>query len=137
MNVVKATDILETRNEFSKNSDGITYQFFTDLKNEIINFKENDFVYAIAVGNYIDMFTLHNDQIKKTTYRVTLSSFENQLASSCLKRCHRSYLVNKKKVTNISGNAQGLKLELKDQTEEIPVSRKYMPFIKQFFLQFP
>ena len=50
--------------------------------------------------------------------------------SSSLKRCHRSHLVNLKKVKNISGNAQGLKLELINQSEMVPVSRNYIPIIK-------
>ena len=33
---------------------------------------------------------------------------------------------------NISGNAQRLKLELINQSEIIPVSRKYIPIVKQF-----
>ena len=35
---------------------------------------------------------------------------------------------------NISGNAQRLKLELINQSEIIPVSRNYIPIIKQFIL---
>ncbi|NHF61200.1 LytTR family transcriptional regulator [Flavobacteriaceae bacterium TP-CH-4] len=137
LNVNQANEILETKKEFKESVDGTTYQFSTDLKNEIVNFNEDDFYYAMAEGNYIDMFSLDKNQLKKVTYRVSLSSFENQLTSTCLKRCHRSYLVNLKKVTNISGNAQGLKLELRNQTVAIPVSRKYIPSVKQFFLQFP
>ena len=34
---------------------------------------------------------------------------------------------------NIFGNAQGLKLELINQSETIPVSRKYIAIVKQFF----
>jgi hypothetical protein len=36
-------------------------------------------------------------------------------------------------VKNISGNAQGLKLELINYSEIIPVSRKYIPIVKEFF----
>ena len=76
------------------------------------------------------------NELKKVTYRVTLSSFEAQLEkSSGLVRCHRSYLVNLKNVENISGNAQGLKLELKNQSEMVPVSRKYIPIVRQFFVE--
>ena len=81
------------------------------------------------------MCSLDENTLKKVTYRVTLSSLEIQLKeASSLIRCHRSYLVNLNKVKNISGNAQGLKLELINQSEIIPVSRNYIPIVKQFFL---
>lgn len=133
LNSDHALDILSTKKEVAKNSNGKIQQISTDLKNETFSFNENDFIYAIAVGNYIDMCILVENSLKISTYRVTLSSFEAQLDSSILKRCHRSYLVNLKKVKNISGNAQGLKLEFEQFPEIIPVSRKYIPIVKRFF----
>jgi len=102
----------------------------TDLKNETISIKEENFLYAMAVGNYIELYSVENDEIKKKTYRVSLGSLELQLLSNRLKRCHRSYLVNLNKVEGVSGNAQGLKLKLTDLSGNIPVSRKYIPDIK-------
>ena len=129
-----ASNILINKKEFLKDSKEDTHQISTDLKNETFSFSENDFNYAIAEGNYIDMYSLDENTLKKETYRVTLSSFETQLKeSSSLIRCHRSYLVNLNNVKNISGNAQGLKLELINQSEIIPVSRKHIPIVKQFF----
>ena len=129
-----ATNILKNKKEILKDSKEITYQISTDLKNETFSFSENDFNYAIADTNYTDIYILDENTLKKVTYRVTLSSFETQLKeSSSLKRCHRSHLVNLKKVKDISGNAQGLKLELINQSEMVPVSRKYIPLVKQFF----
>jgi len=129
-----ATNILKNKKEILKDSKEITYQISTDLKNETFSFSENDFNYAIADTNYTDIYILDENTLKKVTYRVTLSSFETQLKeSSSLKRCHRSHLVNLKKVKDISGNSQGLKLELINQSEMVPVSRKYIPIVKQFF----
>ena len=129
-----ATNILKNKKEILKDSKEITHQISTDLKNETFSFSENDFNYAIADTNYTDIYILDENTLKKVTYRVTLSSFETQLKeASSLKRCHRSHLVNLKKVKDISGNAQGLKLELINQSEIIPVSRKYIPIVKQFF----
>ena len=129
-----ASNIIKNKKEYLKDLKEVTHQISTDLKSETFSFKENDFNYAIAVGNYIDMCSLDENTLKKVTYRVTLSSFEIQVKeSSNLIRCHRSCLVNLNKVKNISGNAQGLKLELINQSEIIPVSRKYIPIVDQFF----
>jgi len=133
-NLDLASNILKNKKEFLKDSKEVTHQILTDLKNETFSFSENDFIYAIADGNYTDISYLDENTLKKVTYRVTLSSFETQLKEvSSIVRCHRSYMVNLKKVKNISGNAQGLKLELIKQSEIIPVSRKYIPIVKQFF----
>jgi len=134
-NLDLASNILKNKKEFLKDSKEVTYQILTDSKNETFSFSENDFIYAIADGNYTDISYLDENTLKKVTYRVTLSSLETQLKeASSLVRCHRSYMVNLKKVKNISGNAQGLRLELINQSEIIPVSRKYIPIVKQFFL---
>ena len=134
-NLKLANNILKNKKEFLEDSKEAAHQLSTDLKNETFSFSEHDFNYAIADGNYTDVCSLDENTLKKVTYRVTLSSFETQLKeSSSLKRCHRSHLVNLKKVKDISGNAQGLKLELINQSEIIPVSRKYIPIVKQFFL---
>jgi len=133
-NLNLAKNILKNKKEFLKDSKESTHQISTDLKNETFSFSEHDFNYAIADGNYTDISSLDENTLKKVTYRVTLSSFETQLKeASSIVRCHRSYMVNLKKVKNISGNAQGLKLELINQSEIIPVSRKYIPIVKQFF----
>ncbi len=105
----------------------------TDLKNETFSFDDHDFSCAVASGNYIDIFSTSDGQLKRKTYRITLASFEKQLDVAHLKRCHRSYLVNMNKVINVSGNAQGLKLTLSDQVGEVPVSRKYIPIVRQYF----
>lgn len=132
----QAHDIQNIKNAFIPKSNETAHQISTDLKSETISFREDDFIYAKAVGNYIDMFYLVENTLKRVTYRITLSSFEVQLGeSSSLVRCHRSYLVNLKKVVNITGNAQGLKLELKNQSEIIPVSRKYIPIVRHSFLK--
>ena len=134
-NLNLANNIIKNKKEFLKDSKEATYQILTDLKNETFSFSQHDFNYAIADGNYTDISSLDENTLKKVTYRVTLSSFETQLKeASSIVRCHRSYMVNLKKVKNISGNAQGLKLELINQSEIIPVSRKYIPIVKQFFL---
>ena len=133
-NLNLASNILKNKKEFLKDSRHVTHQILTDLKNETFSFLENDFNYAIADGNYTDICFLDENKLKKVTHRVTLSSFEIQLKEvSSLIRCHRSYMVNLNKVKNVSGNAQGLKLELINHSEIIPVSRKYIPIVKEFF----
>ncbi|MFK7933355.1 MAG: LytR/AlgR family response regulator transcription factor [Saprospiraceae bacterium] len=89
---------------------------------------EKDFYYAEAMQNYVSIFYQNGDTFKKHIVRNTLSAIEQQLADSLIIRCHRSYLVNRQAITKIGGNAQGLKLSLRNLTDTIiPVSRKFIP----------
>ena len=99
LNRNQAHTILSAQKEFKKKSNEIIHRISTDSKNETISFKEHDFNYALADKNYIDMRILVEGTLKTVTFRVTLSLFEAQLEkSSSLIRCHRSYLINLKKV---------------------------------------
>lgn len=110
------------------------FTILTNLKSEQFSIREKEFYFARAVGNYVEIFSGLDDKLEKEIYRLSLSSVEEQLnGNKRLIRCHRSYIVNLNKVVNISGNAQGLKLELDSSSYVIPVSRKYIPLVKQFF----
>ena len=130
-----ALNMLNEKNETKQKPKIGIYSIVTDLKNEIFTFEDRDFSYAVAEGNYTDFYFSNKGELNSVTYRISLSSFEKQINSSNLQRCHRSYLVNLDKVINISGNAQGLKLTLDDDTSEIPVSRKYISVIKASLLK--
>ncbi|MGH1364576.1 MAG: LytTR family transcriptional regulator DNA-binding domain-containing protein [Calditrichia bacterium] len=129
--VKEASDIVGNLEEVERSSDEPVWKITTDLKDETFSVSEQFFMYAEAIGNYIEIHHIESSEVKKATYRLSLSSFEKQLSSDHLIRCHRSYLVNLKMVEDVSGNAQGLKLKLKELARLIPVSRKYIPTIKK------
>lgn len=134
LNTTDAHEILASKGTSHETFDQQIHHISTDLKDEIIILIEEEFNYAVAVGNYIDVWSLVENTLQKATYRVSLSAFEAQLvASSSLVRCHRSYLINLKKIDHIAGNAQGLKLQLKNQEKTIPVSRMYIPKVRQYY----
>jgi len=135
INKKEAKAILRGKSKSSRSLKEGVYSIVTDLKNETFTFEDQHFTHAIAEGNYTDFYFIEESRSKSVTYRISLSSFEMQLEGSNLKRCHRSYLVNLNHVSNVSGNAQGLKLSLTDSPFEIPVSRKYIPAIKEYFFK--
>lgn len=92
---------------------------------------ENEFLYAESQQNYVAIFYLKEGEIKETTLRNTLKNIQSQLPEKPFFRCHQSYLVNTSLIENVSGNAQGLRLQLKGLNDmEIPVSRKYISALK-------
>ena len=105
----------------------------TDLKNESFSVDISTFCFAEAEGNYIDLYYLEEEVLKRHTYRIRLSAFESQLATDSLVRCHRSFVVNLAQVTKVSGNAQGLTLHFANTEATVPVSRKYLHTVKAYF----
>ncbi|NOX52688.1 MAG: hypothetical protein GXP16_19460 [Gammaproteobacteria bacterium] len=120
-----------------KSSDGAAdlaiFPISTESSNDAFVIDENVLLFVEAQGNYVFVYAAEEKAHKKTLHRVALTRLEQELHSDHLKRCHRSYLVNLRKVVNITGNAQGLRLWLEDTDHKIPVSRKYMPVIKSYF----
>ena len=103
----------------------------TESENNEINLA--NLLYIESVGNYINVATTLDGQPARNLYRKTLKSVESSSTHDNIRRCHRSYIVNLDKVTEVKGNAQGLKLTLKDCQDLIPVSRKYIKEVKQYF----
>jgi len=85
-----------------------------------------------AMENYVNIYEKQGDKLTKTTERRTLQSAHEDSAFRNLIKCHRSYLVNTEYVTEVNGNAQGLKLVLSHpECPTIPVSRSYIGKVKE------
>jgi len=88
--------------------------------------------YVEAMQNYVTVWFLEEGGLKKEVLRSTMTLTESQFGETDVIRCHRSYLVNVDSIEKVSGNAQGLRLKLKDVSKaEVPVSRSFIPKIKE------
>jgi hypothetical protein len=91
--------------------------------NEFLMVKPLQIIFMEAADNYVEIH-FREERLKKVLLRSTLSLIHQQLGSfEFFIKCHRSYVVNRNHIVSTSGNAQGLKLKLKDIEEPIPVSR--------------
>jgi len=93
----------------------------------------DDLLYLESDGNYAFLNQIKDGVVSKTLHRTTLKSIESDNKFSNIQRCHRSFIVNLNQVVEINGNAQGLKLSLQNCDEIVPVSKKYIPVIKNYF----
>lgn len=85
----------------------------------------NNILFLLAQDNYVIVNYVKEDKLTKEIIRTTLKQAQDDLGDyQDFYRCHKSYIVNLDKVRNVSGNAQGLKLELNYTNEIIPVSRQ-------------
>jgi len=80
-------------------------------------------LYVKSDANYVEVFYLNNQKIKKELIRIQLKSIEEQIPQTNFFRCHKRYLVNLKHIIKVKGNARNLVLVLDYCNEEIPVSR--------------
>lgn len=96
----------------------------TNVKSDDFTLHLNDFLFARAEGNYLEVYCVAAVGIKKELKRMTLSQLEDQLHSfRYIIRCHRAYVVNTRRIQHVTGNAQGYVLSFSATTEQVPVSR--------------
>ena len=87
--------------------------------------KEN-LIYIESADNYICIWYLKNDMLKKQLMRITMKDISEQLAETNIVRCHRSYMVNLDLVKVMRREKENLFLELGvPNVKEIPISRTY------------
>jgi len=94
-----------------------------------LNIDSQHIVYVKAEGNYIEIFLSDGTKLLK---RLTMKSLENILSSyPNFVKTHRSFIVNINQIDSITGNAQGYKLQLKNCSDIIPVSRNMISLFNE------
>lgn len=92
-------------------------------------------LYIVASDNYVDIHYMSNGRITKYSLRNSMRSIEELCMQNNLIRCHRSYIVNLKKIKIIQKDrSEGLFAEL-DTTgsPHIPISKKYADQVVKAF----
>jgi len=91
-----------------------------------------EILYLQACQNYVDVHLRRNGKKEKQMVRTTIKGFEYHLSSyPQFVRCHKSFMVNTGMVENAKGNSQGWVLQLLNCNETVPVSRKFIPRMKE------
>jgi hypothetical protein len=81
-------------------------------------------VYLCSNDNYVTIVTIKGETLNKTHLRGTLKAVESELKNnSSFFRCHKCYIVNSVYADHLTGNVQNMKIKLKTEGPEIPVSR--------------
>ncbi len=101
-------------------------------RNEELQIEPERLLLLTASDNYVEIFFIEAGKIKKQLFRNTLKTMESAMSNQPqFYRCHKAHIVNLKKVIHVSGNAQGLKLEIEGLSELVPVSRNLTTQIKE------
>ena len=87
--------------------------------------KEN-LLYIESADNYISIWYLKNEQLKKQLVRTTLKETSIQLADTSVIRTHRSFMINIDKIKVLRREKDNLFIELDHPgLKDIPVSKTY------------
>lgn len=126
-NTEQAQELSRTLTQKTAPIDDSRIEIETELKSESFSFFINEFIFAKADGNYIELWLSRKGVNTAELKRMKLKDLELLLGEyPQIVRTHRSYLINKDHIQNISGNAQGYKLTLKNCKIVVPVSRTYL-----------
>ncbi len=111
-------------------------KFFADGKSEPLRVLLNEIILIKSANNYIEVYCMQNNEVKKYLIRNTLNYAEHLLRDyKNIVKCHRSCVVNTSFIINLKTGQTGPKLKIKNIDEEIPVSRQYILKVKEIIMK--
>ena len=99
--------------------------------NESVTLLISHLLFIEAVGNYVKVSRLLNDQVHTDMLRATMKQMEETLQDyPMIVRCHRAFLVNLGQVEQFVSHSGSTQLLIKHCHESLPVSRSNMSQVK-------
>ena len=103
----------------------------TGTTNESVTLQISHLLFIEAVGNYVKVNHLRNDQVQTDMLRATMKQMEETLQGyPMIVRCHRAFLVNLGQVEQIVSHSGSTQLLIKHCHESLPVSRSNMAQVR-------
>ena len=100
--------------------------------NEHVTLEISDLLYIEAVGNYVKVCQLRENEAHTSMLRATMKQMEDALqAYPMIVRCHRAFMVNLGQVEQISSNSRAMQLVMHHTHDAIPVSRSNVNKLKE------
>lgn len=99
---------------------------FCDNKGDLkLSIRPNHVYYAESSSNYTTIHYQNNGKMERLLLRNTMKSVEEQLATHGFARCHRTYIINLKKVQLVRKERDGYYLDMENGITNIPISQTY------------
>ena len=103
----------------------------TGTTNESVTLPISHLLFIEAVGNYVKVCHLRDEQVRTDMLRVTMKQMEETLQGyPMVVRCHRAFLVNLGQVEQIISHSGSTQLLIKHCHESLPVSRSNMAQVR-------
>lgn len=105
----------------------------TNVRGNDLELPINNLLYVEAQKNNVQVCYLRDDKPTTVELHTTLSAVVDELkAYDNIFQCHRSFVVNVNNITQAKGNSNGYQLRLANSHATIPVSRQYVPRLKDY-----
>ena len=118
----------DVQNQVTCPPDSLT---LTGTTNDSVTLQISHLLYIEAVGNYVKICHLRDDQVHTDMLRATSKQMEETLAAyPMIVRCHRAFLVNLGQVEQIVSHSGSTQLVMKHSHDAVPVSRSNMTQIR-------
>ena len=105
----------------------------TNVRGNDLELPINNLLYVEAQKNNVQVCYLRDDKPTTVELHTTLSAVVDELkAYDNIFQCHRSFVVNVNNITQAKGNSNGYQLRLSNSHTTIPVSRQYVPRLKDY-----
>ena len=104
-----------------------------NIRGDDLTIPINSLLYIEAQKNNIAVCYLKEGKALCAEVHTTLTAVVEELKKyENIFQCHRSFVVNVNNITSAKGNSNGYQLTLGPCTNSIPVSRSYVPQLKEF-----
>ncbi|MBQ9639063.1 MAG: LytTR family transcriptional regulator [Bacteroidales bacterium] len=134
--LTRLTEQLEELQRGMPRSDERIVSFVDERGNEKIAIGSDSIIYIESAGNYVDIVYESGDKVDRYCLRNTLKSIEATCTQNGLVRCHRSYLVNLRKVKMLRHESDGVYAVLHVHSlADIPVSKTYAAEVARLYSQ--
>ena len=110
-----------------------------DTKGEMrLSVRREHLLLIDAADNYICVWYTNNNSPKKVLVRNTLKHVAEQLASTHIQQCHRSYMVNLDLVKVMRREKEGMFIEFGIAgVPDVPISKTYVDSVKKWLMSSP
>ena len=98
--------------------------FISENGKHKIQIQPSQLLFIKSADNYVEIFYLSDNKVKKELQRNSLKRIEATKAGEILIRCHRSYIVNPKNVIKIVSSPRQIELDY-GNGNIVPVSKSY------------
>jgi len=99
-------------------------------KTDRVEATSDEILLAQAQSNYVMLYILKEDKIQRHILRSTLKQIKEQLDDEIFIQAHRSYIINRSKISGVLGNKSKPQIKLEGFGKIIPISRKIYDDLK-------
>lgn len=116
----------------SEDDNGPQVSFSSESAKETLNLNLQNLLLVKSIDNYVEIYTEDGEQVETRILRSSLKKIEDTVDNwPFIFRCHRTYLVNVRKISGVTGNSQGYKLSFDNINFRVPVSRNKTKSIRE------